>query len=406
MKTPSSLARPRPSLAALLNPRSVAVIGASDDPLRIGGRPLAYMKSHGFQGRIYPVNPGRPLVQGLPAFPTISALPEAPELAIVAVAASLVPEVVAELAERGTQIAIIFSSGFAESGATGQALQSSVLAHASQHGMRVLGPNSLGLLNPRNGFYATFTSSLELGVPKVGGVAIVSQSGAYGGHLMVAATRAGIGLSACVFTGNEADLSLGEIIHLLVDDPATEVIALYSEGLKEGAKFVAALQSAAKARKPVVMIKVGRSEVGSLAAQSHTGSLAGNDRVIDAVLDELGVVRVNSTEQLLDVVRLATRGVYPPENALGVITVSGGAGVLISDAAAEVGLPMPAMPQAAQDRIRGLLAFAAPRNPVDVTAQFLNDLSLVGQFFEAMVAEGGYPSVLAFFTYTGGAASV
>jgi acetate---CoA ligase (ADP-forming) len=398
--------RARSQLDRLLHPRSVAIIGASDDPLRIGGRPIAYMRSQGFAGHILPVNPGRPTIQGLPASASVAALPETPDVAVIAVAAKSCVQVVADLAERGTAAGIVFSAGFAEAGAEGEATQRAMLAAARRHGMRLLGPNSLGLVNPRTGFYGSFISSVELGMPKPGRVAIVSQSGAYGGHILAAATACGIGLSACVMTGNEADITLGDVVRMMVDDADTDVIALYSEGIRESAGLVAALDAARRARKPVVMMKVGRSAVGSAAAQSHTASIAGNDVVIDTVLAELGVVRAHTTEQMLDIARLATRRIYPVNNALGVITVSGGAGVIASDVAEDLGLPVPEMPAKAQADLKALLPFASPRNPVDVTAQFLNDFSLLGRFTETMVAEGGYPSVLGFFTYTAGAPSV
>jgi acetate---CoA ligase (ADP-forming) len=401
---------PTSNFTKLLAPDSVAIIGASDDPLRIGGRPIAYMLAQGFSGRILPVNPSRTHIQGLPAFSCVADLPQAPDVAIVAVAAATVVEVIAQLAARGTAFAIVFSSGFAEVGPEGRKLEQAMLAAARPFGMRVFGPNSLGLVNPRNGFFASFISSVELGMPKsggvAGGVAIVSQSGAYGGHLLAAATKAGIGISACIMTGNEADVSLGEMVQMLVDDVDTRVIALYSEGIREASTLVQALEAARQAKKPVVIMKVGRSALGSAAAQSHTASMAGNDEVIDAVFKELGVFRARTTEQLLDIVKLATKGIYPVNNTLGVMTVSGGAGVILSDAAEDVGLAMPELPASAQATIHGILPFAAPRNPVDVTAQFLNDFSLVGRFFEVLVKEGGYPSVLGFFTYTGGTPSV
>jgi acetate---CoA ligase (ADP-forming) len=394
------------SFSYLLNPSSVAIIGASDDKFRIGGKPINYMLDRGYSGRILPVNPNRSLIQGLPAFASIEALPEVPEIAIVAVAAAAVPGVIEELAKLGTKCAIVFSSGFAEVGESGAVLEAQMVANARAHGMRVLGPNSLGVVNPRNGFFGSFVTSVELGMPLSGTLGIVSQSGAYGGHLLAAATAARIGLSAVVMTGNESDLSLGEIVQGLVEDDATHVIALYSEGIREGSGFMAALEAARLARKPVVMMKVGRSAVGSAAAQSHTASIAGNDAVIDVVLSEFGVVRASTTEQMLDIARLATRRIFPVNNALGIVSISGGAGVIASDAAFEVGLPVPEMPVAAQARLKHILPFAAPRNPVDVTAQFLNDLSLLSTFMEAVLTEGGYPSVFGFFSYTAGAPSI
>jgi len=396
----------RNPLVRLLRPRSVAVIGASDDPLRIGGRPIDYMRSQGYQGRLMPVNPNRATIQGLEAYASVACLPQTPDVAIVAVAAKLAPDVVAELAARGTAAAIVFSAGFAEAGDEGAQIQQRMVASARKYGMRLLGPNSLGVVNPGTGFYGSFTSVVEMGFPVAGRVGIASQSGAYGSHILGIARDASIGVSACVMSGNESDISLGDIVHAMVDDDNTDVIAVYSEGIRDGQRLMQALEAARKARKPVVMMKVGTSAVGSAAAQSHTASLAGNDAVTDAVLAEFGVVRARSTEHMLDVARLATRRIYPANNSLGVITVSGGAGVIISDAAEVVGLPMPEMPPATQERLMALLPFAAPRNPVDCTAQFLNDMTIAGRFTQAVVAEGGYQSVLGFFTYTGGADSI
>jgi len=405
---PGSLADMHADLALgrLLNPRSVAVIGASDDALRIGGRPIAYMRSQGFSGRLMPVNPNRTQIQGLPAFASVAALPETPDVAIVAVAAHLAPQVVADLGARGTPAAIVFLAGFAEMGEDGERLQRRMVEAARAHGVRLLGPNSLGVLNPRIGFYGSFSSVVEMGFPKPGRVGIASQSGAYGSHILGIAREFGIGVSSCVMSGNECDISLGDLVQAFVNDGDTDVIAVYSEGIRDGARLLEALEAARLARKPVVMMKVGTSAVGSAAAQSHTASIAGNDAVTDAVLAEFGVVRARSTEHMLDVARLATRRIYPADNSLGVITVSGGAGVIVSDAAELAGLPMPEMPAAAQRHLKALIPFAAPRNPVDCTAQFMNDLSIAGRFAEAVVAEGGYRSVLGFFTYTVGAESI
>ncbi|MFO7746543.1 MAG: acetate--CoA ligase family protein [Orrella sp.] len=404
--TPKTATSPTASnLSRLLYPQSVAVIGASDDPSRIGGKPIAYMLKQGYAGKIFPVNPKRESVQGLKAYASVQALPETPDVAIVAVPAAAALETITALAERGAGGALLFSAGFAEMSEQGAQLQDEMARVANAHGMRLLGPNSLGLLNPQVHFYGTFATGLELGFPEPGNVAIVSQSGAYGAHLMTVAVANDIGLSAVVMTGNEADLTLGDMVQMVVEDPNTDVIALYSEGIRRPDVLIEALEKARLARKPVVMMKVGRSAVGGAAAQSHTASIAGDDRVFDAVMAELGVLRVDTTEQMLDVARLAKRGIYPADNTLGVITVSGGAGVIISDAAEACGLPMPAMPDEAQKALTDLLPYAAPRNPVDVTAQFLNDMSLARTFTESVVRDGGYQSILGFFTYTASAAS-
>ena len=394
-----------PPFGRLLNPETVAVIGASEDPSRIGGKPIAYMLKQGYAGQILPVNPKRATVQGLKAYPSIEALPQTPDVAVVAVPAASVLDTITALAQKGTAGAILFSAGFAEVGAEGAALQDELVAIARAHGMRLIGPNSLGMLNPRIHFYGSFATGLELGFPEPGHVGIVSQSGAYGAHLMTAAVAAGIGLSMMVMTGNEADLTLGDVVNMLVDDPNTKVIALYSEGIRQSATLVSALERAREQHKPVVIMKVGQSALGQAAALSHTASVAGDDRVFDAVMAELGVIRVQTTEQMLDIARLATRGIYPAHNTLGVFTISGGAGVIISDAAATHGLPMPAMPEAAQQHLHELLPFCTPTNPVDTTAQVLNDMSLLRTFTESLVVDGGYESILGFVTYTATAAT-
>jgi acyl-CoA synthetase (NDP forming) len=393
-------------IEALLRPRTVAIVGASNDPERIGGRSIGYMKNWGFKGTILPVNPNRSTVQGLRAYASVTDLPETPDAAIVAVPASAALAAVTQLAERGAKAAIIFSAGFAETGDAGAALQAALVAAAHRHGMRLLGPNVLGILNLHSGFNGSFTSSIELWPPTPGPIGIASQSGAYGSHLMCAAAAAGLGLSTVVLTGNEADLTLGDMVRLMVKDPNTRVIALYAEGIRDGEGLIAALEDARRARKPVVMMKVGRSALGSAAAQSHTASIAGDDAVIDAVLTELGVVRADNTEQLLDIAKLAAHGIFPEHNTLGVLTVSGGAGILVSDVAEQCGLPMPQLSPAAQQALRALVPFSSPRNPVDVTAQYVNDVSLAGRFADTMIEDGGFASILSLFTYSGGTPSI
>jgi acyl-CoA synthetase (NDP forming) len=392
------------TLDSLLRPASVAVIGASSDPTRIGGRPIQYMLSQGFRGEILPVNPNRAEIQGLPAYPSIADLPSAPDTAIIAVPTRLAIEAVGELAARGVKSAIVFTAGFAETDDAGAAAQEALIAAAS--GMRLLGPNCLGLFNARVGFYPIFSSSLESGWPQPGRIGIASQSGAYGTHVFAVARNRGIGTPICVTTGNEGDVTIGDVIGWLAEDPETDVIAAYAEGIREADSFLAALAAARRARKPVVMMKVGTSAIGAHAARSHTASIAGDDRVTDAVLAEFGVVRARTTEEMLDIALTATRRIYPAGNTLGVITISGGAGVLISDAAESVGLPLPEMPADAQARLKAMLPFAAPRNPVDCTAQAFNDMSLIGRFTDSMVEDGKYSSILAFFTQVGGSAII
>jgi acyl-CoA synthetase (NDP forming) len=275
-----------------------------------------------------------------------------------------------------------------------------MVAAARTHGMRILGPNCLGAFDSRTAYYATFSSSFDSGWPVPGRIGIASQSGAYGTHLYTLARNRGIGASLCIMTGNEADVTVGECIGWLAENPEVDVIAVYAEGIRESAGLIAAFQAARAAKKPIIMQKVGRSELGTKAAKSHTASIAGDDAVTEAVMAEFGVVRARNSEEMLDIAHTATRKIYPARNTLGVITVSGGAGVLMSDVAESVGLPMPEMPTATQKMLRDLVPFCAPRNPVDATAQVSNDVTLINKFTDAMIGEGGYQSVLGFFSMT------
>lgn len=394
------------SLTPLLQPRSVAVVGASADATRIGGRPVSYMLRGEFQGRVMPVNPKRSEIQGLPAYASIDDLPEAPDASVVAVPAAQVVDTVDALGRRGGRSAIIFSSGFSEVGAQGEALQQQLLATARRHGMRLLGPNTAGAFNSTIGFFGSFMSGLERGFPLPGRIGIASQSGAYGAHLLGLARARGLGTPICAATGNECDVTLGEAIGWMVENPDIDVVMAYAEAVRDVDSFIAALEAAHAARKPVILQKVGRSALGQKAAMSHTAALAGDDRVFDAMLADYAVIRVESSAELLDVAYTATRRIYPANNSLGMLTISGGAGIIVSDLAEQLDVPMPPMPEPAQADLKAAVPFCSPINPVDCTAQVLNDLTLAGTFGERMVSDGGYASVLAFFSQAGTVPSV
>jgi acetate---CoA ligase (ADP-forming) len=396
----------RQGLDALFCPSSVAIVGASADPQRIGGRPIAYTLAAGFRGKIFPVNPNRAEVQGLRCFDSIAALPETPDVAIVAIPGEGAVSAIAELGRRGCKAAIVFTAGMGEVGPAGLEVQNRMVALARQHGMRLLGPNCLGMFNARSHFYPIFSSTLSDGFPVPGHVGIASQSGAFGTHLFVMAQSRRVGVASLITTGNEAETTLSDVLAHMVEDPGLEVLLAYSEGMRDGDRFVATLEAARKAHKPIIIMKVGRSQIGKAAAASHTGSIAGDDAIFDAVLAEFGALRASTTEHLLDLAQAATKRIYPVGNTLGVITISGGAGVLISDAAEEVGLSMPEMPKDTQAALKKYLPFSSARNPVDCTAQVVNEASLIGRFTKAMVEGGGYKSILGFFTHSGGSGTL
>jgi acyl-CoA synthetase (NDP forming) len=396
----------RRSLDKLLRPASIAIIGASDEPSRIGGRPLAYLRAAGFRGAIYPVNSKRGTVQGLPAYPSIADVPGAVDLAVIAVAAEQAVGAARDCAARGVGAVVIFTAGFAETGDAGARLQERITAVARDTGMRVLGPNCLGLFGAENGFYPTFTTTLDRGLPKPGRLSIVSQSGAFGSHLFYAAAGRGLGMRYWIATGNEADVDVAECLHWVAEDPGTDVIMAYTEGVKNGAGFIDALKAAHAQRKPVIFMKVGRSDLGAAAITSHTASLAGADAIYDAALRQYGTHRARTAEEMVDIAYAAGRGIYPASNRLGLITISGGVGALMADDAADRGLEVPPMPEAAQRQLKALIPFASPRNPIDLTAQPFNDIKLVARNLEIMLREGGYDAIVALFTSVAGSPAI
>jgi len=394
------------SLSALFEPRSVAIVGASTDVTRIGGRVLDYFIRGGFKGPIVPVNPNRPEVQGLPAVTGVADLPDGIDMAVIALPAAAARDALAACAARGIRGAIVFSSGFAETGEAGRKAEAELTRIAHETGMRLLGPNCLGAFNSFSGFFGTFTNTLDRVFPRPGALSIISQSGAFGTHLFWLAHQRGMGLRHWISTGNECDVEAAECLDYVIDDPGTRVILLYLEGARRGPALIAALEKAREAGKPVIAIKVGRSVVGAEAAASHTAALAGGDAVYDAVFRRYGVARVDSAETMIDAAMIALTGRLPTGKRLGIVTISGGGGILMADLASDLGLELPPMPPAAQAALKQGLPFAAPRNPVDITAQAFNDLDLMERNLDLIVAEGGYDAIIAFFTTVAGSPSI
>jgi acyl-CoA synthetase (NDP forming) len=390
----------RVSLDALFRPKSVAVIGASSDANRIGGRPIAFSK-RAFKGAIVPVNPNRDEIQGLRAYPSIADAPGAIDQAIIAVPAKAALAAADECIARGVKAAVMFSSGFAETGDDGRALQQELARRCAAGGMTLLGPNSLGMFNVHAGLYSTFSSYFDPLWPRTGPVGIVSQSGAFGTYFLAQAVERGLGFSHFVATGNEAGVDVAACVEWLADDPDTHVIMIYLEGCRDGARLRAALARAAANRKPVIAMKVGVSEQGVAAIASHTGSLAGSDAVFDAVFRENNVHRAQSLDELVDVAYACAGGVFPKSPRLGVVTLSGGVGIQMADAAVERGLTLPRMPDTAQQKVLAMIPFAGPANPVDTTAQVVNDWTMFTTILGIVAEEGAVDSVVSFLAHMG-----
>jgi len=394
------------SLDALFAPKSVAIIGASSDQRRFGGRPIQYLLEAGFEGGIYPVNPMRDEIQGLKAFKSINDVPGHVDLAMLAVGADVTQQTVEDCIARGVKAAICYGAGFAEVGGEGEIRQAKLVETARAGGLRLLGPNCMGALNARTKFYGTFASALEDGVPEAGRIAIASQSGGYGGYLLRHLFLRGLGVSQWVTTGNEADIDVGEALHWMAGQEDNDVLVAYIEGLRSRGSLIRALRRARENKKPIVVMKVGRTAEGSAAAASHTASLTGQDNVYDALFEEYGVYRARTTDELLDVSYALSRRSLPKGPRVGVISISGGIGVQIADFVSDAGLTMGQVPEATQDKLRALVPHCSPRNPIDMTGLVTTNHDIMEKTLDAVFEANAFDATLIFLGITGAAPSM
>jgi acetyltransferase len=379
-------------LAPLLEPASVAVIGASERAGSIGAVLLGNMLAAGFKGRLFAVNPGHHSVQGLPCYPSIGALPQAVDLAVIATPAATAPALIDECGRAGVRAAVVISAGFGETGAAGAALERAMLEQARQHKLRLLGPNCLGIMRPASGLNATFAR----GNARAGSLGLISQSGAVCTALIDWAVPNGIGFSSVVSLGASTDVDFGELIDYLVNDPATAHILLYIEGVRDARRFVSALRAAARV-KPVVLMKVGRYPAGSRAVQSHTGAMVGADDVFDAVVRRTGVVRVKTIGQMVAAAQALAARIRPQGNRLAVITNGGGPGVMAADRATELGLPMATLAPATIAALQPALpATWSHGNPLDLIGDA--DAARYGAAVSACLADPGVDGALVILT--------
>jgi len=381
------------AISRLLRPRSVAVIGASGDPAKTAGRPVAYLLKHAFQGEIYPVNPKLDRIAGLACYPDVASLPAVPDVGIVLLGAERAHLAVRELATRGAAAAIVLASGYGETGEQGARRQAQLLEAAGT--MRILGPNTIGLVNLTDHIVLSASGALEVDRFPVGGIGVVSQSGGILGSLLSRAAARGIGLSKLVSTSNEVDLELADFVAALVDDEATRVIALYVEAIRHPEKFRAAALKAARAGKPIVAFKIGRSEAGAKAAVSHTGAMAGADRMYDALFRQTGVIRAQTFSDLLDIPAALAGGRKLRGNRVAVLTSTGGAGTLVSDSLGVSGFDTPAPDAQTAAALRALQTgdhAALDRNPIDVTLAGLQPQLLRGAI-EVLLASPTYDAL-------------
>lgn len=384
------------NLRAALDPRSIAIVGASDNTDKVGGRPLDYLQRFGYRGTLLPVNPGRAEVQGLKAYASIESLPETPEMAIVAIPGDTAVEAVRQCADRGTKIAIIMSSGFGEGNSTeGRDKEAGMVRHARERGMRIVGPNSQGLANFGTGAVASFSTMFKENAPADGHVAVLSQSGALSVVPYGFLRRRGIGVRHAHATGNDADVTIAELAAAVAEDTRVKLMLLYLEGIPDPHHLEHMARIARDRKMPILALKSGRTPDGRAAAQSHTGALANEDRVVDAFFEHHGIWRAQTMNELVEATELYLKGWTIRGRKLVAVSNSGAVCVLAADAAAGAGMPMAKLSAPTRTALGQILpSFANITNPIDVTGALLTDSSLFGKTL-GTVAED--PAADAFF---------
>lgn len=370
----------------LFNPQSIAVIGASSKPGALSWWPLHLVGTKGFQGKIYPVNPTRDEIEGHRSYPSLGAVPGPVDLAVIALNAERTPDAIRECAAAGVKSVVLPTQGFGETGPEGAAIEREMVAVARAHGMRIVGPNTDGIANLATGAIGSIQPLFEEGITP-GPVGLVTQSGATASSLLVRLKRAGIGCKLYASAGNEIDLGLVDYMSVMVQDPDIKIILSFVEALREPRKFVKVAEMAAELGKPIVLIKVGRSEEGARRAAAHTGALAGADSLYDALFASCGVLRVSELSELVAVAKLFLTQGAPKIPGIGIISVSGGQAGALADKASAIGVPVPAISQAAEDRLTAALQFGKGFNPCDLTGEIARDPSLALKVYEGFSSE-------------------
>ncbi len=355
-------------LDRLFSPSSIAIIGASQDIDKGGGFVLHGLLQGGFRGKLYPVNPKQTEIMGLKTYPSVLDIPEEVDEVIIAVAARIVPRVMAECSQKGIKFAVVHSAGFSELGAEGRELENEMLRIAQQGGTRIVGPNCMGLYNPRANLNTILTEAYLTSDP--GSIAFIGQSGNVSENFISMGYELGLRYSKVVSIGNQSDLTIEDFLEYFAADPETKVIGCYIEGIKRGREFLQ-LAKQISLKKPIIVWKGGKSEAGVKIAASHTGSLAGNRAVFEAALKQSGIISADNSEELLDLAMGFTSPVLPAGNRLGLIAEAGSGTVTGADIYEQLGLAMPALSAETQKELDNTLqdmamANLTRQNPVDL----------------------------------------
>lgn len=348
----------------IFNPKSAAIVGASRTPGKFGYNIVQNLINLGYKGDIFPINPKADEILGLKCYTTIDCIPSSVEVVVMALPSPQVPRAMGECLNKGVKAVIIISSGFNDAGEWGRPLQDKVLELARLGNIRVVGPNTTGILNSASGFTSTFVPLNEI---KKGNVAFIAQTGMFAGMMMeMILSSQAFGLSKVAGLGNKSDLADHDFLPYLAADPETRVIMMHMEGIKDGAKFITAAREATS-RKPVVAIKTARSDEGKRAALSHTGSLSGSDEIFDAVLRQVGIIRADDLEEMIDYAKIFSYQPLPAGPNTSIISMSGGAGVMAADACRKFGLKLADLNPKSLQMIKSLSPeWANPGHPLDI----------------------------------------
>lgn len=390
-----------PDLKRLFIPRTIALIGASTEPTKIGGRPLAYSVKHGNKAKVYAVNPkavGGDIL-GFDCFKSIEEIRDPIDLAIIALPARMVLESVRQCVKKRVPFGIVFSSGFGELGEQGKKLEREMVETARQGGMRLIGPNCQGIINLQENIIASFTPALAIDRITPGHIGFVSQSGAFAGSIFNFVQQRRIGLSRWVSIGNQADLDIWDCFADMIDDEKTHVLGGYLEGIKDGVKMIEVAERALEAKKPIILLKGGISPQGAKAALSHTGSMAGSAVVAQAVFSQKGIIQVEGIEELFDIATVFVDVRKPAKDGIGILTTSGAAGVLITDRCEKYGLSLAPLAEATKESMKAVLPeFGSVANPVDLTAQMINEPEIFTRTLDIFLADETVGTVIIMFT--------
>lgn len=395
-----------PDLKKFFHPRSMAIIGASTDPNRIGGKPLNYSFRHGYNPevlKIYPVNPKVQEILGLKCYPDVLQIPDEVDLALIALPANNVMDAVEQCVGKKIPFGIIFSSGFGELGDEGKKLELEVVRKASTGGMRLCGPNCQGMINLQDRIFGSFTPSLDIEKITPGKIGFVSQSGAFAGSIFNFAQQRRIGLSYWVSIGNQSDLLVLDCFMEMLNDERTKVLGAYVEGFKDSQKLKWVSDAALEKGKPLIILKGGRSQRGAQAALSHTGTIAGSIDVGNAAFRQYGLISVDGVEECFDIATLFADIGFAPGGGIGILTTSGAAGVLLTDRCEFYGLRLAELGEETKRKLRkSLPSFGSAENPVDLTAQMINNPSIFTDSLEVFMSDENVGLVLIMFTMVTG----